>query len=185
MDILIAAGDLEQAPRVVKDWLVTTLARQLALTSAPGRAASGLLNLAEISVRDAATVLETLRNDYLACQVLLEFGRDNGDQQPESSGLHRLAVVDALHHLRLSAVDQLVAALNRVAETWSAMFPAGQASLFALDEAGNLYVSKATQASLKSLWHQLVTDRYSDLVNGNPTGPSRPIDGSQLPGGAG
>lgn len=185
MDILISAADLEKAPRPVRDWLVNLLARQLTVPPAPDAAASGALDLAEISPRDAAILFDRLRTDYFACQVLLEFGRDNPVQQPEPPGIHRLAVADVLHHLRLGSPDQLIAALNRIATLWGEIAPSAAAALFALDEAGNLYVSRATQASLRALWHQLVTERYADLVDANPSGPSVPIDGGLQPARAG
>jgi len=179
MDILISADELEQAPGAVRNWLANMLVRQLSPPSAADPAAARPPSLADVSASDAVTLFERLRNDYFACQVLLEFGRDSAVPQPEPAGIHRLAVTDVLHHLRLNGPQQFVAALNRIGEVWAEIAHSTQTPLFAMDEAGNIYVSKATQGSLRALWHQLVTERYADFVDGNPSGPSVPIDGMQ------
>ena len=125
MDIMISIRELEQAPRAVRDWLVGSLARQLALLPAADAPAPASPDLAELSPAAAAVLFEQLRNDYLACQLLLEFGRDNAVHEAEPSRLHRLAVADVLHHLRLGSSERFVAALKRISEAWAAIAPAG------------------------------------------------------------
>lgn len=181
VDLVISAAQIKSAPHEVKEWIRATILDELALESEPGH---GLENrtgaaLAECSLEEASLVLEQIRDDYIACQVFFELGRDSLREQTVPPELHRIAIANILRHIRLGDPKHLGTCLNRIGEAFQAVRHDPNATLFALDRAGGLYVHDTTKASIEALWQALVTSRMlstSELPGMTaPAGPTVPL----------
>jgi hypothetical protein len=177
MDILIAAEELQSAPRLVREWVGALLASQMHLnpkTSEPAAAAS----LMALSVEEAGAILELIRSDHVVCEVFFELGRDTPRLPADPAGLHRMQFADMLHHTRLTDPADLMAALEVIDGAFQEVAPGRAATLFALDQAGGLYVDDTIRQSIKTLWQSIVTSQFSKLSETNPQGSSVPVGAS-------
>jgi hypothetical protein len=163
VDLVLKAEQIRSAPREVKEWIRSVVLAELELAPGPerGQDETAEAALAECTVEEAGLVLEHIRDDYLAGQVLLELGRDTAHQYAGSPELHRIPVTDILHHTRLGDAQHLAACLDRIAQAFQAVRRDPSATLFAFDRMGGVYVHVTTRQSIKALWQALVTSRLT------------------------
>lgn len=178
MDIIITAEELAGAPRFVREWIGSLSASQLRLGESDGAAAQAAPKLADLSEDQAGALLEEIRSDHVACQVLFELGRDRPDGQAEPEGLRRVAIADLLHHTRLTDATQLIAVLKRIGAAFRVV-GGGDEPLFAVDEAGYLYVSRSTRENIQLLWRRIITGSVLGAEDTQARWPLEPV--SALP----
>lgn len=181
VDLLISAAQVKSAPHEVKEWIRLTILEDFALEPEPGHGLEKTTEvaLAECSLDEANLVLEQIRDDYVACQVFFELGRDSPREQAVPSELHRIAIGNILRHTRLANPEHLGMWLNRIGEAFQVVRHDPGAILFALDRTGGLYVHNKTKRSIKALWQAVVTSRMlstSELPGmTKPAGPTVPL----------
>jgi hypothetical protein len=176
--LLLSSEELKTAPAEVKNWLRSLLLEN-GFDSIPERPIES--GLAKLSTEEASLVLDRIRNDYIACQVFFELGRDSPAERTPVGELHRTAITELVRHARLGSAEQLTACLERILEAFQAVRRDPSANLFAFDQAGNLYVHAMTHQSIKTVWQAIVTSHLIDRAQlpqmTAPAGPTVPIDG--------
>ena len=181
VDIVLRAEQVRSAPREVRDWIGALLVAELSLEG-QGHEQHGLEeeSLPALSADEAVQMFERMRDDYLACQVFLELGRDSRQVDGAYAPLRRIAIGDIVLHARLRDADQLMDCLTKINETFSAVRGEPAAALLAFDWAGGLYVHDTTRQSVKALWQALVRAQIGALpeVSGltMPMGPTVPVN---------
>lgn len=156
--VFISADAIANAPEAVQEWLETAgtrpeplamvLERDGALTSEDG--------LAICSPAEIRKLLEHIRDDYLACQVLFAAGCEYVDPM---SAEHKPRVLhfddfhgrtDVRHSGQLErSLDAIEAALHRIRRD-------ERVRLHDRDEHGAIHVHPATQHSIYTVWCETV-----------------------------
>jgi hypothetical protein len=176
--LVLSADQLRSAPEEVKNWLRGLLQRELLLGGEAEIAPSQML--AECSPDEAALVLRQIHNDYLACQVFFELGREDPVETARRSVLHRTSVDEIMHHVPVGDVQHLVACLEEISNAFGLVRRDPEAKLLAIDERGGCYVHQTTRRSIKGLWEALVTARLQETPASFPTmlpaGPTMPLN---------
>jgi len=184
VEIVLTSEQIRSAPQEVKDWIRSLLDRELAFAHKPAfetaDARVGVPSLSACSREEAAMLLQQIREDYLACQVLFELGRDDfaGPRQGE---LHRVGLGEIMRHIRLQDSRHLAECFAGIGAAFRRVRGDPEAELFAFDGAGNCYIHETTHQSVKALWHALVAaqlpaDRSEQLQRPPmPSGPSVPL----------
>jgi hypothetical protein len=166
-DIVLKSEQIRGAPREVKEWIAALLAAELGLGAEPAAEPREPQHvaLAECSAEEAGQLLELIRDDYVACQVLFELSRDAPGDRPGTAPVHRVAFADIMRHARLDHPDQLVQCLDHIARAFQEVRGDASVMLFALDRAGGVHVHETTRRSIRALWQVLVTSRLLDGAN--------------------
>lgn len=178
------ADEVRSAPPAVRRWLeaavMAALAPPAAAASVGGGAVGGgsvgeasveeaLPDLSVCSPEEAVRVLELLRGDAAATRVFLELARE----LPANAGLphlHAMSIEDMLHYAHVVDGERLYACLAAIGRAFETAHGAAGAPLFALDDAGFLYVHETTHHSIRGVWQELTAPRAQP----EPAGPARP-----------
>jgi hypothetical protein len=116
------------------------------------------VGLAFCSLEEAVQIFNLLDQDVATAQVFFELGRDS----PESRltpPLHAFAIADILRHTRIPDSRQLLRALSVINAAFQQVRGSATASLFAIDQAGHVYVHEATHRSILMLWTELMAEQ--------------------------
>ena len=157
VDLVLTAAQIRSAPSAVRVWVRNLLAAELGLPLEPQEETAR--TLAECTVNEAAQILERIQNDYLACQLFFELGRERIPGRAPAASAHRTALEEIMHHVRLTDVDHLAAGLDEIGRAFRAIRGDADALLFAFDQQGGCYVHETTRRSIRALWQALVTSR--------------------------
>ncbi|HEY5225997.1 MAG TPA: hypothetical protein VIJ06_04320 [Methylovirgula sp.] len=157
-----SAKQIKAAPPEVRRWMETEIVK--ALTSDP--AAAG-----EMPSRDSAERLQTalaagtstemqetfqrVSSNSIISRVFFELARDtrfSGNATP----FHVVTLVDVMRHLHLVEAQQVLTCLDAINQAFQQVRRDPHASLFALDEAGHIYLHDLTYHGIRQVWQQLV-----------------------------
>jgi hypothetical protein len=121
--------------------------------------------LAACSIEEAVAIFNLLANDVAAAQVFFELGRDSPESQV-AAPLHAFAIADILRHVRLTDSRQLMRALALINGAFQQLRASQAVSLFAVDQAGHLFVHEGTHRSILLLWHELMAEQARAAESG-------------------
>jgi hypothetical protein len=149
---------IRSAPPEVRRWVEREIAASLSRINAPVRdsALAHAAALAGCNPDEAAQLFELIKGDFLLSQVFFELGRE----APEAHGaapLHAVAIGDLLRHTRLAGVERLGAYFGAIDQAFRAIRNGPEATLFAFDQQGHVYIHETSCRSIRQLWEQLVT----------------------------
>jgi hypothetical protein len=161
VNLVLTPQQVRTAPQPVRDWLLGLLATEVGLQSQSELVgeADGTPSLAECSEEEVRRILADLAEDYLSTQVFFELGRERWGMTLGQADVCRLSLSDLLHHARLVEPAHLMACLDRIATSFRQVHGDGSGVLVAFDQSGGLYVTDATNRSIRSVWRSLVKDR--------------------------
>jgi len=161
VNLVLTADQIRSAPQPVREWVRNLLAAELDLPIKPieHREETAARTLAECTVDEAALVLQQIQNDYLACQVFFELGREGVTGKAPTASVHRISLEEIMHHVKLTDVEHLVACLEEIGRAFRAVRDEADVLLFAFDRQGDCYVHETTRRSIRALWQALVTSR--------------------------
>ncbi len=158
-----SAKQVKAAPPDVRRWMETEIVR--ALTSgpaptgeAPSRESAESLERA-LAAGTAAEMQETfnrISGNSIIARVFFELARDTsfaGGATP----FHVVNLVDVMRHLQLVEAQQVLTCLDVINQAFQQIRRDPQASLFALDDDGHIYLHDLTYHGIKEVWQQLVT----------------------------
>jgi len=182
VNLVLSADQIRSAPPPVREWVRNLLAAELDLPVEPmeHREATAARTLTECTVDEAALILQQIQNDYLACQVFFELGREDATAKSRSALIHRTSLEEIMHHVKLADVKHLVACLEEISRAFHEVRGDADAALFAFDRQGDCYVHETTRRSIRTLWQALVTSRLS--TSAPPVKPAMPAGPSLAPG---
>lgn len=134
--------------------------------------------LAFCSIEEVVQIFNLLAQDVATAQVFFELGRDT----PESRlalPLHAFAIADILRHTRIPDSRQLLRSLSIINAAFQRVRGSNAAPLFAVDQAGHIYVHEATHRSILMLWTELMAEQarvaesdVQSLQQRSPSGPT-------------
>jgi len=160
VNLVLTNDQIRSAPLPVREWVRNLLAAELDL---PVRAMEPreetARTLAECTVDEAALILEGIQNDYLACQVFFELGREAVPGRAPPASIRRTSLEEIMHHVRLTDVQHLAACLDEIGQAFRRVRNDEAVLLFAFDQQGGCYVHETTRRSIRALWQALVTSR--------------------------
>lgn len=185
VDLLLKADQIKSAPREVKNWLKAMLERDLSLM--PDSNTNPSWALAECTIEEAALVLAAIQNDYLACQVFFELGRDQYVEDTPPNRFHKVSLTIVMHHVRLSSGEHLIACLEEISQTFANVRHEPEVQILALDGNGNCYIRETTRQSIRAIWEDLVVNRTGKAAKTldsriiTPSEPSMPTGQAGAP----
>jgi hypothetical protein len=165
--VVLMPEQIRSAPPEVRAWLRSQIEAEMAAGAAPdvppvpgvGDTPGGC------SLAEAADLLQRIHDDFAACQVFFELGRDVPASRPVSPNLHRVALGDLARYTRIADARRLVAAIEEINRAFQALRGDPAVSLFAFDEQGGCYVQALTHESVKQLWRAVVA---AEMRRGEP-----------------
>ncbi|MBV9220824.1 MAG: hypothetical protein JO366_22475 [Methylobacteriaceae bacterium] len=166
-----SSEQLQTAPPDVRRWIEIEIGRALAMASKGNHnhATQQVIRLAECAAEEAAQIFELTCSNFIAAKVFFELGRDI--PCPYLRGMPQmrlLNVVDTLHHVQLSDSKVLIASCDLINQAFQQARGDPEASLFASDGAGHIYIHEITPPQHPTAWDRLVA-------------PERPVSAS-MPG---
>ena len=154
--LLLTSEQIRTAPPEVRHWLKTVIDAEFELGALQEPAEHPRHELSACTLDEAKSVLELIRSDYISTQVFFELGREYPLAAPSQGPLYRLSLPDIARHCRLRNFEHLAACLETITAAFREVRQDPEASLFASDQRGGLYIHDGTRRSIAQLWHQLV-----------------------------
>lgn len=157
-----SAEQIKQAPPDVRRWLEAEIVK--ALTGAPPAAAEAAnpevsdrleRALAAGTAKEMEDVFSRVSNNAIVARVFFELARETS-LAGGASPFHVVNLVDMMRHLQLADAQQVFACLDAINQAFRQVRREPQASLFALDEAGHIYLHDLTYHAIRQVWQQLV-----------------------------
>lgn len=172
---------LRSAPAEVRRWAEREIAAGLAqIAGSPGDAAPvHAPTLAACMPDEAAQIFDLVKGDFLLSQVFFDLGHES----PLAHGtppLHAVGVDDVLRHTRIAGVDRLGQYFGAIDQAFRAIRNDPEATLFAFDQQGGVYIHEATCRSIRQLWERLFAAPAASA--GGELGGGQLADGP-MPGG--
>ena len=154
--LLLTSEQIRTAPAEVRHWLKTVIDAEFELGALQEPAEHPRHELTACTLENAKAVLERIRSDYISTQVFFELGREVPLAAPSQGPLYRLSLPDIARHCRLRNFEHLAACLETITAAFREVRQDPEASLFASDQRGGLYIHEGTHSSIARLWHELV-----------------------------
>jgi hypothetical protein len=183
VNLVLTPDQVRSAPAFVRQWIRSLLAADFdfPVAAAESGDAAAANALAECSLDEAALVLQQIQNDYLACQVFFDLGREEGAAGLHgASAIHRTSLAAIMQHVRLPDIEHLVAYLDEIARAYQRVRGTADAALLAVDRQGDCYIHETTRRSIRALWKALVTSRLNPAVPA--VQPAMPAGPAVVPG---
>jgi hypothetical protein len=157
-----SAEQIKAAPPEVRRWMEAEIVK--ALTGGPAHAGeapnsetSDRLQVA-LAAGTAAEMQETFKrvaSNSIIARVFFELARDTSFAG-KATPFHVVTLVDIMRHLQLVEAQQVLTCLDSINQAFQQVRHDPQASLFALDEAGHIYLHDLTYHGIRQVWQQLV-----------------------------
>lgn len=152
-----SAEQVKSAPPEVRLWMENEIAKALAFqTHAQHDASKMLVNeLAVCAIDELVQLFNLISGNFLVTQVFFELARETPPTRNIPS-LHALDLSDMQRHAQLADGHRLIECLNVINEALQKLRNDPDASLFAGDESGHIYVHETTYRNIRQLREQLV-----------------------------
>lgn len=157
-----SAEQIKSAPPDVRRWMESEIIRALtggpaAVGEAPNpESAEGLERaLAAGTAGEMQETFKRIAGNSIMARVFFELARDTGFAA-SGTAFHVVNLVDVMRHLQLVEAQQVLTCLDAINQAFQQVRRDPQASLFALDEDGHIYLHQLTYHSIRQVWQQLV-----------------------------
>ncbi|MGO9133363.1 MAG: hypothetical protein ACLP8A_04840 [Methylovirgula sp.] len=161
-----SAEQIKAAPPEVRRWMESEIVRALAGGQAPAAAAVGAAPNPEtaeslqraLASGTAAEMQETFKRisgNSIVARAFFELARDTG-HATGAMPFHVVSLVDVMRHLQLVDAQQVLTCLDVINQAFQQVRRDPQASLFALDDAGHIYLHELTYHAIRQMWQQTV-----------------------------
>jgi hypothetical protein len=172
-----SAEQVISAPPEVRRWMENEISKALGGAANVPAAPSSKVEesgLAICLVDEMAELFRLISGNLLAAQVFFELARDAPFNRA-AAPLHSFNIGDMLRHARLTNADQLFKCFDAINRDLCEIRNNSDASLFAFDEAGHVYIHETTYRSIRQIWEQVLlahsASAKSEPAAGAPTGP--------------
>jgi hypothetical protein len=165
--ITLSAYQIASAPAPVRQWIEQQVTAALRLSPrAPLEAgiASQTAHLAACTEADAAAIMQQLRGNPGALNLLLEFRRPGtGFGQPP---IMAFRLMDLLHRTQLESIEQLMECLQLINEAFEQVKGDGAVRFCGFDNEGHCLILPETQRTLGKLWEKMIAAHARSPING-------------------
>ncbi len=168
--ITLTTDQIRNAPKEVRQWIEHEVIASLGLAAEqPAPRASQTAHLAVLSEEEAAAVLAQVRGMLPAVNVFFEFGRPGVSFGQPPVITFRL--IDILHHTKLQNIGQVMTCLEAIDEALAALRGDPDIRFCGFDSEGHCFVAPETQASIASLWHDVIASQQQQGTIAPETAP--------------
>ncbi|HEY1736699.1 MAG TPA: hypothetical protein VGG12_08635 [Methylovirgula sp.] len=158
-----SAEQVKAAPAEVRRWMEGEIMRSLAGGKGSAAAAAALPESAEglghsLAAGTAQEMQDTFKRiagNAIVARLFFELARDSS-VQAGTTPFHVVALVEVMRHLHLVEAQQVLTCLDAINQAFQQIRRDPQASLFAMDEAGYVYLHQLTYHAIRQVWQQLV-----------------------------
>jgi hypothetical protein len=163
-----SAEQVKSAPPDVRRWIENEINRAL---GAPSAAPSGPTTASENALAictadEVAELFKLISGKFFVMQVLFELGRETPNHAAQPLRSYNLGEI--LRRAQLADGNQLFLCFDALNQALQAIRNDPNASLFAFDDAGHVYIHETTYRSIRRLWEQVAL-AHSFAANGRPT----------------
>ncbi len=163
-----SAEQIEAAPVEVRRWMEAEIVKALAggvsmpsesagrvVTPSPETVESLRRALASATATEMQETFRRISGNSIIARVFFELARDTG-LSAGGAPLHVVNIVDVMRSLQFVEAQQVLACLDTINQAFQQVRRDLQASLFALDDAGHIYMHELTYHGVRQMWQQLV-----------------------------
>jgi len=156
-----SAEQIKSAPAEVRRWMEAEIVKALAGTSVAGEAPlpdspEDLQRaLAAGTAQEMHETFNRIANNSIVARVYFELAREPGSKT-RGMPFHVVGFVDIMRHLQFGEAQQVLTCLDAINQAFQQVRRDPQASLFALDEAGHIFLHELTYHAIRQVWQQLV-----------------------------
>lgn len=161
MSFTFSAEQIKSAPADVRRWMEAEIVKALAGTTVAGDAPlpdspEDLQRaLAAGTAQEMHETFNRIASNSIVARVFFELAREPGSKT-RGMPFHVVDFVDVMRHLQFAEAQQVLACLDAINQAFQQARRDPQASLFALDEAGHIFLHELTFHAIRQVWQQLV-----------------------------
>lgn len=172
----VSLEQLRGAPPEVRQWFENEITRAVAsLTrTEPGVSEPHRTELAACTPQEAAKMFEQIKGNFLLSQVFFELARET-PHPGASPPFYALNIGEILRHTRIGDGDRLADCFTAINEVFQNVRNDNEASLFAFDQLGRVYIHQTTHQSIRWVWQQLVAAHAPGPGGSAPAGGPPPF----------
>lgn len=167
-----SAEQVKTAPPEVRRWMENEIVKALSGVPHPAPVQSAAPQ--PVSSQPMADTHESLENaiaagnaeelqetftrisgNSIVARVFFELARETAFA-PVPTSFHIVSMVDVMRHLQLADAEQLFTCLNMIDQAFQEVRRDPEASLFAFDDRGHIYLHNTTHRSIRQVWQNLV-----------------------------
>ena len=163
-----SAEQVKMAPPEVRRWMENEIVK--ALSGAPQSAAAQSFvsqpvedttqslegALAAGNAEELQETFKRISGNSIVARVFFELARDTAFA-PVPTPFHVVNLGDVMRHLQLADAEQLFTCLDVINQAFQQIRSDPEASLFAFDDRGHIYLHNMTYRGIRQVWQQLVT----------------------------
>jgi len=153
-----SAEQVAAAPPEVRRWLESEINKALGGSANAVSAPSSKVEesgLAICLVDEMTELFRLISGNPLAAQVFFELAREAPFNRA-AAPLHAFNIGDMLRHAQLANANQLFKCFDAINRALHEIRNNSDASLFAFDEVGHVYIHETTYRSIRQIWEQLL-----------------------------
>lgn len=163
-----SAEQIKTAPPDVRRWMEAEIVKALAgglgtASAAAGQTVAPSAETAEtlqraLAAGTAAEMQETFKRvagNSIIARVFFELARETG-LSAGGAPFHIVSIVEIMRHLQLVEAQQVLTCLDTINQAFQQVRRDPQASLFALDDVGHIFLHELTFHGIRQMWQQLV-----------------------------
>jgi hypothetical protein len=156
-----SAEQIKSAPADVRRWMEAEIVKALSGTSVAGDAPlpdspEDLQRaLAAGTAQEMHETFNRVAANSIVARVFFELARGPGSKT-RGMPFHVVDFVDIMRLLQFDQAQQVLACLDAINQAFQQVRRDPQASLFALDEAGHIFLHELTYHAIRQVWQQLV-----------------------------
>jgi hypothetical protein len=164
-----SAEQVKSAPPEVRRWIESEISKALSVSAAAPASPSKVEEraLATCAADEIAELFNLISGNFFVMQVLFELGRETPNNRA-ASPLHSFSLGEILRHAQLADGNQLFECFDVINRALQKIRNDPNASLFAFDDGGHVYIHETTYRSIRQVWGQLVL-AHSLAAKNQPT----------------
>ncbi|HTJ02978.1 MAG TPA: hypothetical protein VL492_09295 [Methylovirgula sp.] len=191
-----SAEQIKAAPPEVRRWMESEIVKALAggfsvraddaaqtVTPSPETVESLRRALASGTASEMQDTFKRVSGNSIVARVFFELARDTG-LTAGGAPLHVVNIVDVMRHVQFVEAQQVLTCLDAINQAFQQVRRDPQASLFALDDAGHIFLHELTYHGIRQMWQQQVLSHpwpASGHMAQAPASTSAPPSGRQEP----
>lgn len=152
-----SADQVRSAPPEVRRWIENEVVRALrgSLDQEASRAKAN--ELTACSFEEITRIFNMIAGNFIVAKVFFELGRETPfAHEADAPQLHALDFGDILRHTQLADAARVVDCLNLINQALQTVRNDPEATLFASDPRGHVFVHDTTSRNIRKLWEHLV-----------------------------
>ena len=178
--VTLSPEQIRAAPPEVRRWLEHEIAATLGFDLPAHAMRPPEQHLVGTSPEEARAILTAIQGLLPVVAVFFELGRE-GAAAP-AAGVRAFRLADIQRHTRLSAPEQVLAALEVLNDALRRLRGDTEAALVAAEANGVVFVAESTSVNVLRLWQEIVAERELDTPDAPPAGTPAAREAIRGPG---